>query len=176
MTAFSRGWERPLREHRAAVDRFVETTARVPAARWSLPLEEGKWSPAQVAEHVALFYEHVLSELAGGEPVRRRMGRAMETMLRWVVLPHILFHRTLPVRVHAPRQVRPSDAGTGREGFEARLRDAVERFERELALDSSRRLTHPYFGRLTLPRAMRFAAVHTEHHARQLEPAATPQG
>ena len=169
-------WERPLREHRAAVDRFLETTARVPAERWSLPLAEGKWSPAQVAEHVALFYEQALSELGGGEPMRRRVGRAMETVLRWVVLPHILFHRTIPVAVHAPRQLRPSEAGAPREGFEARLRAAVERFERELARDGTHRVTHPYFGRLALPRAMRFAAVHTEHHARQMDPVAAPRG
>lgn len=165
-------WERPLREHRASIERFLETTARVPAERWSLPLGEGKWSPAQVAEHILLAYEVVLRELNGAQGIRVKVGPVVERLLRWVVLPHILFHRSFPLRARSPRVTTPSADGVPRDLLPGRLRELAEAFERQALARPDETLTHPYFGPLPMPRAVRFVAVHNEHHARQMEPAA----
>jgi hypothetical protein len=87
------------------------------------------------------------------------------------VLPHILFHRKFPVRASAPREIRPADDIPPRDAILRRLRTRAEEFEDEL--DRTRRaggghLTHPYFGRVGPIKVLRFCAVHTEHHQRQL--------
>lgn len=166
-----RKWRAAAEEHRAALRAFVETAEAVDEARWTHPLAAGKWSPAQVAEHCALVYEALLRELEGGAPMRMRVTPAWRTVLRWVLLPHVLFHRSFPVRAVAPREARPPEGHPERGEVLERLRERGERFEREL--DAARRggggrLTHPYFGTLPPTPALRFAAVHLEHHRRQL--------
>ncbi|HYW07638.1 MAG TPA: DinB family protein [Longimicrobium sp.] len=87
-------------------------------------------------------------------------------------LPHILFHRSLPLRAPAPRETRPKEARAPRAEALAALRHLGEEFEREL--DSARRagspgITHPYFGRVEPIKALRFVGIHMEHHRRQVE-------
>lgn len=169
-----RGWERAVREHRAALDAFLEAVERQPSARWRQPVAEQGWTPAQIAEHLALVYEAVLAEMGGGAGMRARVGPAMRTLLRWVMLPHILFHRSFPVRARAPREARPSGAGLEQQAVRERLSGLAERVERALAAAPAARVSHPYFGRLTPVPALRFCAVHIEHHRRQLLRAAAP--
>ncbi len=47
----------------------------------------------------------------------------------------------------------------------------TDALDRDVRVSTIRRIVHPYFGPLTLRRAARFVAVHTEHHQRQLEAA-----
>lgn len=169
----AKAWERPRREHRESVEAFLRAVARVPPARWYEPLSADRWTPAEVADHVVLTYGALLSELRGGEPIRVRSGPVVQHLLRWILLPHILFHRSIPVRARAPREVRPAPGGLAQDGVEDALRAVAEDLEREIQLSSRAYLTHPYFGRLGLRRALRFCAAHTDHHRRQLERAAT---
>ena len=162
-------WERPSRENRAAVDAFLRAASRIPAAAWHLPLRPGGWTPAQVAEHIVLSYEVCLGQLGGDPPMKRLLGPAKQAALRWVLLPHILFHRSFPVRAGAPREVRPRGPGIEQPALEPRLRAAAERLDRDVRFSPLPRILHPYFGPLRLPLAMRLVAVHTEHHTRQLE-------
>lgn len=170
--AAARGWGAAQREHQEAVERFIRSCQQVPADRWRHPLAAGKWSPAQVAEHVCLTYEALLHELGGGAGMRPRVGTGMQRLLRWVMLPHILFHRSFPVRARAPRETRPGDAHPDCAVVLARLRDVAERFEHELNRargNGEVHLTHPYFGCVEPVKTLRFCAVHLEHHRRQLE-------
>jgi hypothetical protein len=164
-------WDRALDDHRAAVAVLVDVLHAVPPALWREPRAPGHWSPAQIAEHLALTYEAVLRELAGEEPMRPKLSALRRTLLRWVLLPHILFHRSFPVRAPAPREVRPSESGADQEAVAGRLRDLAARFEHAITLARSRAgagLTHPYFGRIPPLRALRFVTVHLEHHRRQV--------
>lgn len=167
--AAARRWGAAQREHQEAVERFIRSCQQVPADRWRHPLAAGKWSPAQVAEHVCLTYEALLHELGGGAGMRPRVGTGMQRLLRWVMLPHILFHRSFPLRARSPREIRPSDDGLPQEQLEPRLSDLRLRFEAALAESSLSHLTHPYFGAISPIRALRFCAVHTLHHERQLQ-------
>ena len=109
-----RRWERAVREHRAALSAFLQAALGVPAEAWERPLGEGKWSAAEVTEHLALSYEAALRERTGGGAMAPRVSSRRQTVLRWFLLPHMLFHRTMP-RVSAPREVRPAPTGLGRE-------------------------------------------------------------
>jgi len=110
-------------------------------------------------------------ELSGEAPFRLRVGTVMQRILRWLLLPHILFHRSIPLRARAPRAISPSDAGLTLDEVLERLPAAAQECERQIRAASHGHLTHPYFGPIKLPRALRFFAAHTEHHRRQLEKA-----
>ena len=170
----SDSWAGPIREHEEAVAAFVEAMERVPVGVWREPIGPGKWTPAQIVEHVYLAYRVLLDELGGGPPMKAKAGPFMQRVLRWFLLPHMLFHRTFPKGARSPREVRPSDDGVAHEDAVVRLRAAAQEFEHGLARSERSHLTHPYFGRVDLPRALRFAAVHTEHHRRQLDSVAAP--
>lgn len=150
--------------------RFVAAADGVDAAAWARPPAPGKWSPAQTAEHLVLAYEAGLRELAGGAGIRPRATGWRQRLLRWVLLPHILFHRSFPLRAVSPREIRPGDAPPERAAVLARMRELAARAERELvaARVSGARVTHPYFGALPALVTLRFLAVHVEHHLRQL--------
>jgi hypothetical protein len=164
-------WDEAVDEHRAALAGFLDAAERVSAEAWTAPWAPGKWTRAQIAEHLALAYEAVLHELATGEAMRPKVPVWQQKLLRWILLPHILFHRTLPVRAAAPRETRPPETTAPRAQTLRRLRDLGERFEREMEAaraDNRGGLTHPYFGWVAAVKAMRFVAVHIEHHTRQV--------
>ncbi|HEX8903733.1 MAG TPA: DinB family protein [Longimicrobiaceae bacterium] len=165
-------WDEAVEEHRAALAAFLDVAEGLSDEAWRSPWGPGKWTRAQVAEHLALAYEALLRELATGEGMRTRVPPWRQRLLRWVVLPHVLFHRSFPVRVASPREVRPPEPTMPRPQLLRRMRELGERFEQEH--DRARRggggsLTHPYFGRVGPVKAMRFVAVHIEHHTRQIE-------
>jgi ribosomal protein S12 methylthiotransferase accessory factor YcaO len=165
-------WQTAASQHDAAVRAFIDTAERLPEERWNAPVAPEKWSPAQITEHLALAYEAVLREITGGPAMAPRAGAWQQRLLRWFVLPHILFHRKFPRGARAPRETRPLDGNVDRGAALHRLREVAERAQREL-WDAERRgmhpsLTHPYFGSIDGLRALRFSAVHVEHHRRQI--------
>lgn len=179
---------RALREHGDALASTIDTLSQLDAERWARPWGRDKWSPAQIVEHLTLVYEDAIRDLQGGEPVRPRVGPGWQKALRMFLLPHILFHRNFPLRARAPREWRPAREASGGDGAGAgggapedaaaaeivsatdALSDAAERFEDQaaLALEEGRQLRHPYFGPVDALRAIRLAAVHLEHHRRQI--------
>ena len=168
-------FERAVREHRAALARYLEFARRIAPELWSRPAREGGWSPAEVTEHLALACEAVLRELHGGPAMEPRLGRGSQALLRWFLVPHMLFHRSMP-RAAAPRETRPSRTpASAAEGI-ARLANLGDRLERAFVDTPSPIIDHPYFGPLDRRRALRLAALHIEVHQRRLSSALTVSG
>jgi hypothetical protein len=164
-------WDEAVDEHREALAAFLDAAEGLAEDAWSSPWAPGKWTRAQVAEHLALTYEVALRELATGQGLRVRVTGLRQRLLRWVLMPHILFHRSLPVRVTAPREIRPPDATAPRAVILRRLRELGVRWEAEMerAIGAGGGgLTHPYFGAIPPLKAMRLMAIHLEHHTRQI--------
>ena len=165
-------WRAALAEHTQAAAAYVAAGNQLGLEAWQRPWSPGKWSPAQLTEHLSVTYRVLLSELSGGEGMRLKLSPFRRAMLRMVVLPHMLFHRTFPKRAPAPREVRPGDgpfpaqaeALAQLSGLAEALNQAGERAKAE----GRRSVTHAYFGPLDLTRGMRLCAVHLEHHGRQL--------
>lgn len=176
MSGSGAGLERASRAHRATIDAFLHTAAAVPAERWSTPLAPGKWSPAQVALHVLRSYQVLLDQLHGGAPMKMLAGPWKSRFLRWFILPHILFHRTLPTGVEAPVEVKPDDEGVDQAELPSRLTGAVERADQALRTTRRDHFVHAYFGAIPLRKVLPFAAIHTEHHRRQLAAVAAGSG
>lgn len=160
-----------LEGHRDAVERFVAAARAVPEERWSLPAAPGKWSPAEVAEHLSLTYDGVLGELAGGPGVRIRVKGLKLLVLRLVVMPRFLGQGFVPAGVRAPQEVVPREPSPDRTTSLARLQGRAGEFERVMAErlgDRKGRISHPFFGRLSMSQGLRFVEVHLRHHTKQV--------
>lgn len=170
-------WQAAFAEHRQALDRYVATIEALGDERWNLEREPGKWPPSAITRHLIVYYDAAAKVLRGELEMRYRVGPIWRTALRWILIPHILYHRAFPLRVVAPREVRPPEGDPLPRLESVRLlRDAVDRAEaevRDAAKHRDRRFGHPYFGRISPLRLLRLSSAHMDHHRRQVE--ATPR-
>jgi uncharacterized damage-inducible protein DinB len=164
-----------MTDHASAVSEFVEAARRIPRGAWTQELAPGKWSPAEITSHVAEAYEVLRRELSGG-PGMRLLGSPLQRwLLRRTMLPGILRGRPFPVGARAPSETRPREVQMDPTSTLATLEVKADAFARELSArvaDRRLRLSHAYFGPMSARQSLQLVAVHTRHHARQLEAAA----
>jgi DinB superfamily len=157
-------------EHRRAVDACAAAIRAVAEADWSTAREEKKWSPAQIAEHLAVAYDPLLSELEGRPGYRVVVPWWKRRILRWKFLPRVLAG-TFPPGVPAPREVRPAATSRSPDAGARKLTERAGVFLDRLAQARTQgraRFTHPYMGRLSDVEALRLLTSHAHHHRRQL--------
>jgi DinB superfamily len=161
-----------VRNNRAAVDAFIVASLAVPMDRWGKPRAPGKWSPAQVVEHVVLVYEVGARALSGasGLPSPPRFVRPLiRFMMRRTVLRSGRFPRSRTVAAFDP-SASAVPAGSA-EALCARLRTASEAFDRratEMVASGAPAFEHPVFGTFGVSEYVQFQAYHTKHHQSQL--------
>lgn len=161
-------WDSRIADHHAAVEEYCATARRLDEAAWHRAVTEGKWSPGEITEHLAMSYAILRSELRGAGGMRPRTNWWQRTLLRVAILPVILVKGRIPRRVMAPREIRPAGGTFEREPTLARMVGEADALMRELGERRDVKLTHPFFGKLTAPEVVRFLAVHTRHHLGQL--------
>jgi hypothetical protein len=158
--------------HAAAVEDFAAAAQRIPAAAWLVPRAEGKWSPAEIVEHLNTTYAVVLDELAGGPGMKIRTKWWQRLLLYPTIRRRILTGRGFPPGARAPREVRPATVPADQRGAIAAFRELARKFDEAIAdaVSGGRRvrITHAYFGRSSAMTGMLFAARHIEHHRAQL--------
>ena len=135
------------------------------------PAAPGKWSAAELTEHLCLTYDGVLKELGGGPGVRVRVTGFKLLVIRWLVMPRFLGKGFVPPGVRAPREVVPTHPNPDRAAALTRFRNRALEFEQAIAprlADRKGRVTHPFFGQLTMAQGLRFVEVHLRHHTKQL--------
>lgn len=160
--------------HAAALADFIGAASAIPDDAWERPMSSGKWSPAQVAEHLRLTYVVIQNELAGGSGLRIRTPWLLRQLLRLRILPRILATGKLPAGARASSEIRPGNGPFPRAQVLAALQVAANAAEESMARRWDERgagITHHVFGRVEMKRAMRFLTVHTAHHTRQMEEA-----
>lgn len=151
----------------AAIEEQVEGMAGGDFDRHS----PGKWSAAQILEHLAITYDGTHRNLrkvleTGVRPTARGSLRQRAGVLLVVELGQF------PTGVEAPAPTRP----TGLSGADAlaAIRSALPRMDaamRECEARFGRRgviATHPILGPLSLRQWRRFHWVHARHHLRQI--------
>lgn len=166
-------WHAVVEEHQVALAAYLDAAGRLPDSAWHQPWKPGKWTPAVITEHLTMTYRVFIGEVTGGPAMRLKLTPLRRRLLKTFMLPHMLFHRSFPRAAPAPREVRPPEDAPlpSKETALAQMRDMGERFEREASrarVAGWNSVTHPYFGQIDLTRGMRLAAVHIEHHTRQL--------
>jgi len=83
-------WDEIRALHGQAADALAVKAAGVPADRWLKPRAEGKWSPAEVVEHLNTVYDVVLKEIAGAPGMQIRTALWQRVLLRFTMVPKIL--------------------------------------------------------------------------------------
>jgi len=161
--------ETALADNRAAIEEFVAAARNVDAAEWNTPRAEGKWSAAQIAEHLAIVYEYnrkVVTGTAGkGAPALLR------PLLRWFVVTSTLKSGGFTRKGRAPRIFHPTASPTAAAPLLARLATAVAGFENDIRSghpEGRHTVAHPFFGTLPTVAYLRLQAIHTRHHRSQL--------
>lgn len=158
-----------LTDHRAAVAEFLARAQAIQSDRWLVPRAEGKWTPAEETRHLVLTYRAFIADLRGEGTLRLKGTPLLRRIWRLIALPIILYRRRIPRAVRAPREVRPEGEVGERGALLEELQSAVADFERVFEetcrMRPGQRLTHPFFGELSMRQAIVLAAVHTRHHA-----------
>ena len=131
----------------------------------------GKWTPAQIVEHLALALE-LSAATFGARRAKEPMARRPTTLREMVGKVFTFGLGWFPPGRKAPERTTPAPRVDGH-AAEAHVRAALaawEKLEREL-LPARRRdlfVKHPRLGDLTFEEWGRFHLVHTRHHARQI--------
>jgi len=164
-------WNDALARHAASAATFRETAGAISPESWSVPLGKGKWSAAQVTEHLNRTYQVVIGELSGGNGIRIRTPWLLRQVLRQTVLRSIYRKRKLPKGARAPSEVIPKDVEGTQLQLVERFRNLATQFEQiaqSNAGKDERNLTHHIFGEIDVLRGIDFIAIHIEHHQRQI--------
>ena len=157
-------------DHREAIEALARTVESLGRGGWTIAREPGKWSPAEIAQHLILSYGPPLAELSGGSGFSLRLPWWKRAVLRWKVLPKILYDEKFPKGAPAPKEARPKAGAASPEEAARLLRENAGQFERRLSeahAARSVRLTHSYFGKLSAPQILKLMAVHANHHRAQ---------
>jgi hypothetical protein len=161
--------ETALADNRAAIEEFVAAARGVDSAAWSRPRGEGKWTAAQIAEHLAITYEYnrkVITGTAGkGAPAFLR------PLARWFIVTRTLKAGTFTRKGKAPKIFQPTAAPPAAPVVLDRLARAVAGFESDIRSghpEARHTVAHPFFGTLPTVDYLRLQAIHTRHHRSQL--------
>jgi len=159
-----------INDNRQAVAAFLTSAGAVPQSAWTRPRAPGKWSPGQVAEHVAIAYEIALAILNGTFSARGA-PRVLRPLIRTIVFRPVMKTGRFKEGVKAPAPFLPTATPASVADLAARLQAAAGAFEKELEAAARMGRTsvdHPFFGRVPLSDYSRLQAIHTRHHSRQL--------
>ena len=167
------GLETQIADNRAAVDEFIAAARAIDEARWSASRAEGAWTPAQIAEHLAIVYEYNLTVVTGTapSPIPRLVRPIIQRLARGMIVDSTLKAGRFTRKGRAPGMFQPSAAPSPQAEVLARLDAAVRRLEDHLrsrragAIDT---IAHPIFGTLPTANWMRVQAIHARHHRAQL--------
>lgn len=164
-------WQEATRQHLDAVRAFVDGVSKLDPDSWLQPVSEGKWSPAEITEHLKLVYEGFLRELRDGRGIQIRSNWLLRRFLRLVILPRIFKTGQLPKGAKSPREVRPTAFVKDQSQALAQFSSFAEEFQTELVKRKglqTTRLTHHIFGHINALEGLRFVTVHIVHHQKQL--------
>lgn len=151
-------------------DYVLGPLAGLPATDWHRA-PPGKWSAAQIVEHLTISLESSglrFAERRSRPPMRRRRRDPVTLVAYWLVLRLGWFPSGFPAPAATRPGPQPDPAGIAR-----RFREGHRRFiDLAAQLVPGRRhnlfVKHPVIGDLTFEEWLRFHVVHCRHHAQQI--------
>jgi hypothetical protein len=157
-----------LADARSAYADFTVALGAVPSARWIEPRAKGKWSPGQLAEHIAISFE-LADRVVRGLPLKTALPGVMRWMLRQTYVKPILRNGAMKPGKTVP-QFQPS-ATPAFEPTMKRLDAAMMSFVAacvEAARSGKTTVEHPAFGTLPLLDYARLQVIHVRHNLVQV--------
>jgi hypothetical protein len=156
-----------LADNRKAVEEFLTTARALDARQWTTPRAEGAWSPGQVVQHVTIVYEYS-RDVVRGTPSGGSLPRFLRPLLRRFAVDPALRAGQFTRKGRSPGFLRPSPTAPPQPEGIARLEKALTEFEGAIRASNGADVMHPFFGRMPATDYLRFQAIHTRHHRRQL--------
>jgi hypothetical protein len=156
-----------LAAHRAAVNDLGGVAERA-TQHWNTPRAPGKWSPAQVVEHVAMALEENANVIAGRSSKIPTLPAIVRPLVR------IFFNRILRTgkfpKAKTNRAMDPAKGPPTAADARPRLEGALAKFEAECraAAAANRRVASGAFGLVSLEDFLRFNELHVRHHTNQI--------
>ena len=169
----------PLADHRTAIHEFAAAASRLDTQTWLRHPGPSRWSPAQITEHVALYIGAFTADAGGRAHMVEAFGPWKRFVARTLFLRRVLRTGEFPHSAIAPRETRPSSSPQQQADALAALDRAVSDLEVTVGAHPDAehcQITHPYFGRLPLPTALRLLELHARHHLGQLPRRSAPKG
>jgi hypothetical protein len=160
--------DRALLESQAAVAALVAVAERC-AGSWSTPRAPGKWSPAQLTEHVARSLDESANVVAGAPSKFPTFPAFLRPLVRRLFFRRILekggFPRAKTVRAFDPDS-GPASPAEGK----ARLEAALDRFDSACRARAARGqgVESTLFGNVSVADFARFQEIHIRHHQKQM--------
>jgi hypothetical protein len=160
-----------LEDNRAAVQHFTSVALTVPADAWTRAPAAGKWTPAQVAEHVALTMDQSVLILEG-RSTSVSLPKLLRPLVRRFMLRPLLRSGRFRRGGKAPRGFVPSAHGVSQAEVAAALERSLVAYERAVTRShhgGHDTFEHPVFGRIPLVDYVRLNELHARHHEAQLQ-------
>ena len=160
-----------LAANRAAVLDLAAAAERS-AATWTTPRAPGKWSPSQVVEHVVRGLEEGANIVSGTPSIP--MPPALLRPLARLFFYRILKKGAFPNGFKAHKAMNPASGSATPAEARVRLEGALARFDEECGrrVASGRHDVSTGFGTVSVEDFVRFSAIHTRHHRKQMPGAA----
>jgi uncharacterized damage-inducible protein DinB len=157
--------DRMRQAYREAHARFVKRLSDVPADAVERAPDDGGWSAAQIAWHLAAVDASFAGLISGERPGAQPLADGVAER------PWSEIVKGIPEKLQAGKRVQPP-AAVGREEALQALADAAAKMDAALAgLDESRgagqAITHPIVGTVTLRQIGDWAIAHTIRHNAQ---------
>ena len=162
-----------LASNRDAVLELVAAAERS-AATWTTPRAPGKWSPSQVVEHVARGLDEAANGVSGAPPSIPMPPAFLRPLLRVLFFNRILKKGVFPKGFKALKAMNPTSGPATPAQARVRLEEALARFDQECRrrVASGQHVVSTGFGTVSVEDFVRFSAMHTRHHCKQM-PGAT---
>ena len=156
-----------LAANRGAVIDLVAAAERS-AATWTTPPAPGKWSPSQVVEHVARGLEEGANILAGTPLIP--MPHAVVRLVGRLFFYRILKKDVFPKGFKALKAMNPASGPATPAEARVRLEGAFARLDQECRrrMSSGEHKVITGFGTVSVEDFVRFNAIHTRHHCKQM--------
>lgn len=153
---------------RLAVQQFAATAAEC-ADHWTTPRAPGKWTPAQVVEHVARALEESGNDMAGRKTRLLALPAPIRPLVRALVLNRTVRRGTF-FKAKTNPAMNPATGPASAADGARRLDEGLAAFEAEAQACAARGETvrSVVFGTVRLEDYVEFQALHVGHHRAQL--------
>lgn len=161
--------ETAIADNHSAVQEFIGTARAMTAQQWTTPREPGKWTPAQIAQHLVITYEYGIT-LAKGE-AKGGIPFFLKPLARRMIVDSTLKAGRFTRKGRTPKMFEPSGAPPAASIVLPRLDAALTGLEaaiRSRHPEGRHTLNHPFFGKLATTDYVRLQAIHARHHRAQL--------
>ena len=155
-------------DSRAALDELI-ANAEAAESNWTTPRAPGKWSPQQVTEHVAIVLEEA-AHLVDQRPAKfPNFPFFLRPILRGMVFKKAVKTGDFPKAKTFKAFDPPSGPETPAAARE-RLDSAHQKFQEACTAcaHAEGMVKSSVFGAVSLSDYIRFTALHTRHHAKQI--------